>query len=323
MKMYVVNLLLCIMVLLFNGSVFILFTWLRSSLAKNPSNRMLHSLSMCDFLTGIGVIFHILIKQSIIDPQAVRVRIGAELFTTFIIGSSVFHLLSITCDRALSVFYALRYKDIMTHALVRRVIATIWIVPFLTSSIQIIYLFPFLEQDTEISMKKQQRIANIEMWYSIVTFSVYMALPCLVMAFLFISMFREIQNIILRTPVRHRNSMAMKKQKRVLFVFGLMYLCFILFSMPHFTFRIYLDVQMHVLEKNIEIDAKLLNIFYTMKTTTSLCNPLIYIVLNNDFRSSFKMLCRQQKARRGSRIELMSSSLLKKKFLLQKNESFV
>ena len=318
--MYIVNLLLCIMVLVFNGSVFVLFAYRRSSLVKNPSNRLLHSLSMCDFLAGVGVIFHILIEQSIINSQAVSVRIGAELFTTFIIGSSVFHLLSITGDRALSIFYALRYKDIMTHASVRRLIASIWIVPFLTSFIQITYLFPFLKQDTEISMEEEQRIANIEMWYSIVTFSVYMALPCLIMAFLFVSMFREIQNIILRTPLMHQDWAVMKKQKRVLFVFGLMYLCFILLSMPHFTFRIYLDVQMHVFERNVEMNAIVLNVFYTMKTTTSLCNPFIYTVLNKDFRTSFKNLCCQQKESCSTKFY---PTLLKKGFKLKEAESFV
>ena len=295
--MHIVNLLLSILVLLLNGCVFALFSCGRSSqstrvssLSRNPSNRLLHSLSLCDFLIGIGVIFHILVEQAVINPESRRVRITGEIFTTFIIGASILNLLTIIVDRAVSIFEALRYKNIVTYSIVKRLIIFIWLLPLFTSCAQLAYLFPFLEQENVISTDVETKIANIEMWYSITMFILYMLLPCSTMGVIFLLMFREVQRILMRSRgMSTKETMVVQKQKRVALIFSTMYLCFLLFSMPHFTFRVYLDIKMHVSRTNVQMDATLLNVFYTMKTFTSVCNPLIYTLMNTDFRKELLM----------------------------------
>ncbi|XP_066911639.1 melanocyte-stimulating hormone receptor-like [Clytia hemisphaerica] len=292
----IINLVLSISIIIINTFVFILFL-MRPQLTKKPSNRLLHSLSVCDWMSGTTVIIHVMIERSIFPHQSFAIRIGAEIYTTFIVGASVLHLLCITIDRALSLFYALRYKDIVTLKSIKRVVIGIWVIPGLTSSLQITYLHPYVGGSDNISLDEVEKIRTIEMWYSIICFVAYLMIPFIVMGILFFMMFREVRKIILRTPsyTGQFSLNVTRQQRRAVYIFAVMYFCFATLTLPHFTFRIYLDIQSHISQDQITINLTILNLFYIMKTLTSLCNPVMYTVLNREFRSVIQVWIREKK----------------------------
>lgn len=284
----IANSTLAALIILVNLIVFLMFRF-KPRLTEKPSNHLLQSLSACDLVSGIVVVLHIIIGQYPgIDSFAIRV--GADILKTWLVESSALHLVFITGDRALSLFYALRYRDIVTRRSIKMLIVWIWLVPFLTSACQLLYLYPYFN-DKQLSEEMEENIANVEVIYSIVSFIVYMLIPLVIMFLAFFSMFYEIKKLLLRTPSTGQlpTPRVSWQQRRVIYIFGAMYMCFVFLAIPYFTLRVYIDIQMWK-NKEIAVSRTTLEILYVLKTATSLFNPLLYSGLNREFRA-YIILC--------------------------------
>ncbi|XP_066932214.1 histamine H2 receptor-like [Clytia hemisphaerica] len=274
------TLIISIFIIFINGSVCYLFVS-QAALKIKASNNLLHSLSVADFLSGLTIIIHILMIQGVINTEPLAVRLAADFFTTFTTTTVIVHLVVITVDRAISLFQALHYVNLVTKSFIKRVIVCIWLFPLLTTLVQLAYLYPLFQGEGNISMKDEDHIIKCEMWYSILIFIIYMATPFLSMGILFMAMFREITKLLRRTPSANASN---RQQKRVLCIFGCMYICFVILALPYFALRLYIDIQA-ALDNEININETVYETLYVFKTLTSLCNPLLYTLLNREIRS--------------------------------------
>ncbi|XP_057297280.1 histamine H2 receptor-like isoform X1 [Hydractinia symbiolongicarpus] len=278
----ILNVIIATLAIIMNSFVVFLFYYKRT-LLNTPSNRLLLSLCICDFLAGVIVTCHCLIEFEIFN-HCLAFRIVLDIFTTMLVESVIIHLCGITLDRFLSLFYALRYKDIVTRKKSLKFIASAWIIPFFASSIQLTWLYRVLDGDpTENDYNK---IDKIEPWYSASSFIIFFTVPMFLLGVIFVGMFIEIRRLLLKTPSRRMRDVSgvSVQQRRVFYIFGAMYLCFVLLSMPFFTMRFMLDLDRSV-NHNILPNKHLLDIGYALKALNSLFDPIIYTAINREFRS--------------------------------------
>lgn len=286
-----INTILSILIILVNSFVAFLFFYKKALLGK-PSNKLLLSLSICDLLSGVAVVMHIVIATSPIFETECHscfiFRIFTDIFTTFLVKTSVAHLCMITADRFLSLFFALRYRDLVTRSAINRFVIGGWVIPFVSATVQLTYVYPyFFKFPEELATAELEYISKIEVWYSVASFVVFMLIPFLLNGIAFISMFLEIRKLLLKTPSRRLQGATgvSSQQRRVIYIFGLMYLCFTTLVLPYFTLRLILDMQSYNKTHELDVPPIIFDIFYTCKISTSLCNPILYSALNREFRS--------------------------------------
>lgn len=296
-ELLIVNCIISISIIAMNLLVFSVFLLRKKTVLITPSNWLLVSLSFCDLLKGIGVIL-ILVKDE--NPQLKNpnstfgfiYRILVDVYNTFIIESIVLHLCGLTLDRHIALFHTYKYDSIVTLKNVSRYILFCWVFSFAASSIQFTWLYDIMAGNHCTWHIKQ--IASYEIWYSLASFIVFLALPTVLLGIAFSGMFMKIRCIISRLPesnIRRTHSVS-SRQIRVLYAFGSMYLCFSVLVMPYFSLRLALDIINWITwrEKKPKIDPLVFHITAISKNLTSLINPLLYAGTCPKFQAVFKQI---------------------------------
>lgn len=261
----------------------------KSTLIRIPSNRLILSLSVCHLLCGFVFLFQIIIYAlpsfEELRPENFKYRILVDILMAFTVKAIVIHLCGITLDRFISIFYALRYKAIVTVKNLHIFIALAWFISFFASIIQMSWLYEYVffaripENDNQI--------AKIETLYSVCVFVIFLVIPLILLGIAFVLMFLEIRKILYRPQPTTRKKKSTRnsysKQRRVLYTFGLMYLFFNLITMPYFTLRFMVDLRNWI--PNIPYPPSLgFMCIELLKETIAFVNPILYITTNREFR---------------------------------------
>lgn len=247
-----------------------------------PFNKFLVSLVVCDFQTGITVILtviestvpHLMFPQT---PSAYLFRILVDIYRAFLAKTIIFHLCGITLDRYLSLFYAYSYTSIVTSKSIKQYIFISWIIPFITSSVQIIWLYRVITGDL-----KERDIAPVETCYSVITIIVFMIIPLVLLAFAFRSMITEIYRLQKSVPRHHltlHGGSEGKNRCKAIYIFGLMYLTFILLAMPYFSIRLWIDLNVMMGQTLTWKSNVTIHVAVTMKDLTAIINPVLCTAL--------------------------------------------
>lgn len=280
------NLTISILVLIINLCVILLYAWQRRKLLIKPCNYLVLSLLMVEFLSGISGVLNVVIYAFPMykygSEFALRnFRIAVDIYTVFLVKNNVMHLCGLTIDRFVSIFAALKYKTYVTFVSVRYFISAAWVVPFIVSTTQLAWLHLVItEEETEL-------VDKIEIWYSVVSFTIFLAVPMLALGVAFIMMFSEIRRILLYKTPNHHMVRSAAKQRRIIFVFGSMYLTFLVLAMPYFCFRLWVDINAWK-GREIAFNYGFLQLVTTLKNMTLIINPLLYTTFSPDFRAVFK-----------------------------------
>ena len=277
-----------LLIIFINLFIFYIFHRKRT-LIRIPSNRLILSLSVCHLLCGFVFLFQIIIYAlpsfEELRPENFKYRILVDILMAFTVKAIVIHLCGITLDRFISIFYALRYKAIVTVKNLHIFIALAWFISFFASIIQISWLYEYVffaripENDNQI--------AKIETLYSVCVFVIFLVIPLILLGIAFVLMFLEIRKILYRPQPTTRKKKSTRnsysKQRRVLYTFGLMYLFFNLITMPYFTLRFMVDLRNWI--PNIPYPPSLgFMCIELLKETIAFVNPILYITTNREFR---------------------------------------
>lgn len=215
--------------------------------------------------------------------MTIQYRIIIDIITTFFVKTDVMHLCGITLDRYLSIFYALRYQTVVNSKTIRRYIITSWFLPLMTSSLQFTWLYPLLLPTDSDNSETMNELARIEIWYSLCSFILFLAIPMVLLAYAYVSMFREIRRLMLQLPGNHVVEMA-PKQRRVITIFCTMYVTIVILALPYFTLRLYIDVRAW-LALPINISRSIVYLAIVLQNLTSIVNPLLYTTSASDVKS--------------------------------------
>ena len=288
------SLVISILILATNTPVICLYCWKRRCLLKIQSNRLLLSLSICNFLSGIGIVFYTLrdllpMFENPTTTLGYTYRIILDIYIAFLVMTNVMHLCGVTLDRYISLFYAFRYQCIVTKKSIKRYIIVAWVIPLIASSIQLSWLYKvivgYLAEDDI------KTIFHIEIWYSVVLFTIFFVIPFVLLAVAFFAMFLEIRRVVRSTP-RHRLAGEMLKQRRVIFVFALMYLSFVFLAMPYFSLRLLVDVYFWT-GKDIQFNRVVVQLAILLKYLTSIISPVLYTGTSREFTSLLNQVRRK------------------------------
>ena len=269
-----------------NILVISLYCWKKRKLLTIPSNRLLLSLLICEFLTGIAVVMSAVCNIYPICryPDKTHVftyRIMVDIITTFLVKTVVIHLCGITLDRYISVFYALKYQSIVTKKAIKCYIIISWCVPLIVSTLQLSWLHRIMTGNrSEDDMKA---ITDIEIWYSMVSFGIFLAIPMFLLAAAFLAMFFEIRRLLYCVP-RHHVVQVSSKQRRIIYVFCLMYVTFLVLAMPYFSLRLWIDIH-YWMRDNVQLNKTIMHLTIIVKNLTSIVNPVLYTTTSPEHRS--------------------------------------
>lgn len=266
-----------LMVFAMNLAVVYRYCWKRRNLLNVASNRLLLSLSICDLLNSFAIMLFVLTHiflnfQCPSTPGEYAYRILVDIYTTFLVKTTVMHLCGVALDRYLMMFYALKYHSIVTKRSIKRFITIAWCIPFLASSIQLSWLHKIFVRDKgDINFGI---IGNIQIWYSVASFVTFLAVPMFTLAIAYARILCEIRRLLKCTPGRHAAKI-LPKQRRAIYIFCSMYVAFVILAMPYFSLRLYFDLQDWI-GKRERLNRLTLFLTLVMKNSISVVNPVLY-----------------------------------------------
>lgn len=270
-----------------------IYRWRRRKLLNLRSNELLLSLWICNFTTGISVVLTTVINviPSLEKPHTsgtYTYRIMVDIFATAVVKATVMHLCGITLDRYISIFCAYSYKTIVTVKSIRGYIALSWIIPILASSIQWAWLHKAVEGDG-VSSAEDEYLNDTEIWYSLASFAIFLAVPLSMLAVAYLKMFIEIRRIVRYTPRHHLElSSVSAKKRKVIYVFSLMYLTFVILAMPYFSLRLWIDVVFWKTGVELRINRIVVHSTEVMKHLTAIITTVLYTVTSPEIRAQVK-----------------------------------
>ena len=264
-----------------NTFIFYVFFRNKRCLMRTPSTLLILSLSISHYLTGFALLGHVITAPLFYNPtiQNIKYRIMMDIFFVFCVKATLLHLFDIALDRFISTFYPLHYKAVVTVKKLSACILFTWGITFTASAIQLIWLkdYVFLGRVPY----NEKKVKDIEKWYSIVIFIIVFILT-LAIGFMFTLMFIETRKFLFRHEKNSFNKYLsrdhQKKERRAIFTFGLMYLLFIVLTLPYFTVRMMIDLN---LWKTINSA-----VFWTLRLliyVATFVNPIFYITRNRTF----------------------------------------
>ena len=164
--------------------------------------------------------------------------------------------------------------------------------------------------NTVMLARYEKMVMEIEKWYSVTVFIIVFTL-ILVLAAIFTLVFLEIRKILFRHQRRSTKENLTryncKKQRRVLYTFGLMHLLFTLTIITYFPVRLIFDLNLW------KIPPAMYTIMGLFKETVAFLNPILYIIRNYEFRLASTKMCLSNKKSYKDKLEFRheKSNLLK------------
>ena len=270
-----------------NVAVLCLYCSRLAALLKKPANRILISLAVCDIFTPLGLI---MITMNFLVPKMdISYRIVIDVYEDFFVKCLIFHLCGLTLDRYIALFHALRYNAIMTNKNVARYIVISWLIPLIASSAQFTWLHQIIAWGT-VSKESDIRVSQLDFWFSLLSFVIFLALPMIFMATVFIAMTVEIQRINQNTPGRalQTKSKNLNEESCSTYVFGAMYLIFLMLAMPYYTLRLRNDIYNYMNRNGVLTNLTQIYRFVVgAKYLTSVIRPYLYVFTTIDIRPCF------------------------------------
>ncbi len=292
-----------LLVLIVNIFVLYLFKTDSKLLRGVPGNHILLSLSVSDLLTGTVGLMQCIpflevhwFKTSTLLFNMWYV-IFSDLLITFLSVTSVIHLCFVAGERYLAIFYALQFKGLVTTRRVRCALVAAWALAFCIGLVPLTWVWR--EADDDTSMQERSEIREINVYYSAVSSVMFCLLPLFVLTIAYTKMFVMCSKLIRQAPdnllVQRRT---LRKEVKILIMYFVMFLIFLLLCVPFFTIRLLHDVFYMANKGPMQIGEATSQAFMLMRFLTSAINPFIYTIYKQDFRRTVKKLCCYRRLRR-------------------------
>lgn len=289
-------------IILANILVLCVFKSDKKLLKRTPANSLLLSLAVNDLLTGLASLLQLLpyLNQQIFLEAALNhFLIALDILIMFLSLNSVIHLCLLAAERYLSIFYALQFKGLVTTRRVRYCILSAWAASCIIAFAPFTWMWPLLRRSPDLS--KAMKINKINIYYSAIVTVAFALLPIILLAIAYIRMFLMCKKLIREGP---DNLLARKKtvnkELKILLMYFVMYLVFIVLCVPFFSVRLAIDI--HIMlgtKRQLRIPQQLVETFVLARYLASGVNPFIYTLYKQDFRRTiqssilFTLVCKR------------------------------
>lgn len=264
-------------ILIVNATVLFLI-YSKPKLLRSLSNKIVLSLVASDLLTGVCMMLHAIpvIVPNFATPKHSSdfcFRVVVDIVTLWLQLVSMGNLCLIIAERYIVLMYPYSKDKYISKNKVLIILQLIWLLSLCYPCIQLCWVYKVL--DGNFTRAEDKSIAKTDSTFSAVSIFVFVLLPVLVLFFVFLRMFREIR--------KFPNIDAIKKQreeKRVVIIFGIMYTMFVLFALPYFLIRLFLDLRL----TSFQTMKLATQVGYVLKHFPPLLNPFIYVLNKPDFK---------------------------------------
>ena len=277
-------------IMLANILVLCVFKSDKNLLKRTPANHLLLSLAFNDLMTGLLSLLQVLpyFEQKAFSPIWSNFAFALDLSITLLSLGSVIHLCLLAAERYLSIFYALQFKGLVTTRRVRYCILSTWAVSCAIALAPITWMWPWLQgsKDRATTLK----VFKVNTYYSAVVTAAFALLPLVLLAVAYIRMFLMCRILIREAPdnllVRKKT---VNKELKILFMYFIMYLVFIVLCVPFFSVRLAIDIHtMLAMKGQLKLPSQLLETFVLTRYLASGLNPFIYTIYKQDFRRTIQ-----------------------------------
>ena len=178
---HILGLVLAVLIIFANLFVILLFIRYRQ-LRRVPANLILMSLSINDLLNGVSVgaqytpyyYYHLHGCNSVHVILTYQFLFTINFVSHLLLITSVLHLMLLASERFISLYYALRYKEIVTKLRIVVAVILTWTSSSVISLIQLIWVVPFLSNPTT---ENGNRISSCEKIYNLILIILLAFLP--------------------------------------------------------------------------------------------------------------------------------------------------
>lgn len=278
---------IAVVIVLVNSLVFYLFT--KQKNLRTPTNCLLLSLAVCDFLTGfVGIpSFIAVVVRAVKPPAAAHFGTFNIIFNNAMAITAAYHILTITLERYFSILKPFIHRQ-LTKKSMFKVALLVW---FVSTVIAVMpYAWSSREFTNPIGFRKTQ------FGYVVFCLVFVFFIPCILIVVSQILMFKTISKRgIHRLSSRAVNQRKARNEKKCLIIFALMAVIYLTCWLPWFVLFLYFSLWFPLSIETMEVLSDLAQVFAIFRFLTSVVNPVLYTFFKRDFFDAFKRLILRKK----------------------------
>ena len=268
--------LLSLIIMIVNGFVIIVFISYRK-IWKRATNVMICSQACADLYTGIVFIpFHLVQTE---ESESLQPFVNG-----YMLYVAMFNLLALCIERYLAILRPFLHYRIMDIYHTRKVIILVWVVPFVLTSLPLIWWF----QRPEVKYKIQ-KIYVCTQWTLILIIVLLMTTLYLFITKKATQSIRD-QAILRLSSCANRERLTAnklsRKELRVVHLFGLL-LCFLVAA---YSPILYMNLVVVILNKPSYVPLKLIDVSLYLLVLNSVVNPILCILMKKDYLDAINKL---------------------------------
>jgi len=273
---------IAVIIVLVNSLVFYLF--FKRKRLRSPTNCLLLSLALCDFVTGFISIplFIVVVVRVIKPPASAHFGVFVVIFNNLTAISAAYHILAITLERYFSITKPFVYRQLTKKSMLK-VALFVW---FVSTTIAFMPYAWFSKKLTDpVSYSKTQ------FGYVVFCLTFVFLVPCILIVVSQVFMFKTIARRGGRSlTCREGSRQKARNDKKCLIIFALMAIIYLACWLPWFILSLYFSLWFPLGQESLEILSNLAQVFGIFRFVTSVVNPVLYTFFKRDFLDAFKLL---------------------------------
>ncbi|XP_013147965.1 PREDICTED: octopamine receptor beta-2R-like [Papilio polytes] len=295
------------------GNLLVIVSVMRQRKLRVITNYFVVSLAFADILVAMVVMpFNFSVQfynEWIFGPVICDLWNSSDVYFT---STSILHLCCISVDRYYAIVKPLKYPIKMTKKMAFVMLAATWLSP-ITISYAPIFMGWYTTKEHILTRELNQCEFIVNKPYAVISSSISFWIPCTIMIFTYLAIFKEANrqekalharagnamlmhrhsrevgdkngalHINANTPTKDRNILKMKREHKAARTLGIIMGAFILCWLPFFLFYVSTS-----LCDTCEYPEVVTVIMFWTGYFNSALNPIIYAYFNRDFRNAFK-----------------------------------
>ncbi|KAL9979106.1 hypothetical protein ACROYT_G016717 [Oculina patagonica] len=278
------------MIVAVNGLV--IFMIFKKKTLRTLTNMFLTSLAFSDLMSGLVGIPLLLICLA---GYIFNVCVSSTIFIRFTAISSVCHVLLIACDRYIFIVHYMKYHFVVTKRRAIVAIATVWLLSFASSVIQL----SWYSLDETALIEFEETTEYIDIKYSQACIMLFFAVPLLTMCCMFGRIFyisyKHIKTDRQLSYAFQQPSRSLLQEWRGRSVWLIMVVIFAGCWLPYFAVMLY-DHMASSKDSPMPLWAERLLVF--LGFIPPVLNPILCTLAKKDFRQAFKEMLLKRKCKK-------------------------
>jgi hypothetical protein len=280
---------LAILIALTNGFVFLLFATRKK--LRTPSNYLLVSLAVSDFITGT---VNIPIFIAFLNTHDSQLLLVFDPFSKLTAILTAYHILVVTAEKYIAIVKPLRHHSANPKILFIT-LGLVWLVSIVIAVVPSFWLSLMRKEYTKTKV-------HLQLGHDVFCFVFVFLLPYIFIVYAQIIMFRAISRSKGRSGLRRavvtstkRRNSRIRNERKCLAIFASMAILFAICWLPWFllTFLATLTALIKELYPIMArpVTVSFLKTFAVVRFSTSIINPILYTFFKRDFMNACKSFC--------------------------------